>query len=197
MAILDHYGHERATLVGNSLGGALTLNFVLAHPERVERIVLMGSAGGPFTPGPALLRLLTFYQEPTAENLKSILRSFVYDLDRFGDVDHLVEARLASACREETRRSFEAMFRTEDGQPTRELSLPQEKIASITHEALVVHGRDDQIIPPDASQWLFSHLPNADLHMFSRCGHWAMLEQPERFNRLVLDFVAEAQKVSA
>jgi 2-hydroxymuconate-semialdehyde hydrolase len=194
LGILDHYGHERATVVGNSLGGALTLNLVLAHPERVERIVLMGSAGGPFPPGPDLIRLLRFYGHPTVENLRGVLRSFVYDLERFGDVEHLVQQRLHAARREEVRRSFEAMFRSEDGQPVGELTLRAETIASITHEALVVHGREDKIIPPQASHWLFEHLPNANLHLFSRCGHWAMLEQPGRFNRLVLDFVTEASE---
>ena len=110
VAILDAFGHERAVLVGNSLGGALTLATTIRHPDRVDKIVLMGSAGPPFAPGPGLARLLGFYDDPTHDNLTEILRSFVYDLDGFGDVDALVAGRLENALRPEVRRSFDAMF---------------------------------------------------------------------------------------
>ncbi|HEX4107344.1 MAG TPA: alpha/beta hydrolase [Solirubrobacteraceae bacterium] len=160
VALLDHYGIERAHLVGNSLGGALTLNFVLAHPERVSTIILMGSAGAPFKPGEALMRLLGFYGDPTPENMRAILEDFVYDLDGFGGVDALIEARVRDAMRPEVKRSFEAMFRDPEGQPVRELALPPERVQSIQARALIVHGRDDRIIPMDASLWLLEQLPH-------------------------------------
>lgn len=197
IAVLDHYGIERADLVGNSLGGALTLAFVLKHPDRVGRIVLMGSAGAPFKPGDPLIRLLTFYDDPTRENLKAIMESFVYDLEGFGDVDALVDHRLEVALAEDARRSFVAMFHDENGEPTRELALEEDVVRGITHEALLVHGREDHIIPFDASLWLLDKLPNSQLHVFSRCGHWTMLEWTRDFSRLVCDFCLDGAKVRA
>jgi 2-hydroxymuconate-semialdehyde hydrolase len=197
VALLDHYGIERAHLVGNSLGGALTLNFVLAHPERVSTITLMGSAGAPFKPGEPLMRLLGFYSDPTERNMRAILEDFVHDLDGFGGVDDLIEARVADAMRPEVRRSFEAMFADAEGQPVRELALPPERVQEIEHRALIVHGREDQIIPFDASLWLLAQLPHADLHVFGECGHWAMLERPRDFNELVLDLVRAETEVTA
>jgi 2-hydroxymuconate-semialdehyde hydrolase len=188
-ALLDAYEHERATFVGNSLGGALTLSFVLAHPQRVEKMVLMGSAGAPFEAGPELRALLSFYDDPSADNLRSVLKSFVYDLDRFGDIESLIEGRLEAALQPAIRRSFEAMFRSEDGQPVRGLALPEEAVRNIEHEALIVHGRDDRIMPLDASLWLLDRLPNADLYVLGRCGHWAMIERADTFNHLVLEFI--------
>ena len=126
LALMDHLGVDRADLVGNSLGGALTLNMAIHHPERVRRMILMGSGGPPFQVGPELMALLTFYDDPTAERLRSVLESFVYDLDGFGDVGQIVDARLEQALRPEVRRSFAAMFRSETGEPVGELALPDE-----------------------------------------------------------------------
>jgi 2-hydroxymuconate-semialdehyde hydrolase len=187
--VMDHYGFDRATLVGNSLGGAITLNFTLQRPERVDKIVLMGSAGPPFQPGAPLIQLTEFYDDPSEERLKAILTSFVYDLDDFGDIDPLISARFASAMREEARRSFTTMYRTAGGQAARDLAFAPEVIAGIEHPAMIIHGREDQIIPLAGSQWLLEHLPNADLHVLGHCGHWAMLERPVTFNRLVREFV--------
>jgi 2-hydroxymuconate-semialdehyde hydrolase len=189
MAILDALGHERAVLVGNSLGGALTLATTIRHPERVEKIVLMGSAGPPFAPGPGLARLLTFYEDPTHANLTAILRSFVHDLDAFGDVDALVAARLECALRPEVRRSFDAMFASPDGTPTKAMGPPEEAVRAIAQPALIVHGREDRIVPPEASRWLHERIALSDLALLGRCGHWAMLERPDAFNRLVTDFI--------
>jgi len=191
--LLDALGHERAVLVGNSLGGALTLHTAIAHPDRVESMVLMGSAGAPFKPGDPLLRLLGFYGDPTHANLRELLRSFVHDLDAFGDVDGLVDARLQAANRDEIRRSFTAMFASPDGQPVREIAPDEAAITAITQRALIVHGREDRIIPLEASAWMHARLHLADLVVLGRCGHWAMLERPESFNRIVTDFIQHGE----
>lgn len=189
VGILDALGHERAVLVGNSLGGALAQHMVVAHPDRVSKLVLMGSAGAPFAPGAPLARLLSFYEEPTRENLRDIMRSFVYDLDGFGDVDALVDARLENALREDVQRSWRAMFTSPDGQPVRELGVGEDAVRAIAQPTLVVHGREDRIIPAEASTWLHERIHLSDLVVLGRCGHWAMLERPEAFNRIVTDFV--------
>jgi 2-hydroxymuconate-semialdehyde hydrolase len=193
--LADHFGHERVNLVGNSLGGALALRFALAHPERLDHLILMGSAGPPMKPTEELLNMLAFGSDPTAEHLASVLRSFVYDLERFGDVDELVAARLPEATRPEVQRSWHAMFHDEAGHPAgAQLALTAERVRTIEHPTLIVHGRDDRIIPIAGSLWLLEQLPDADLHVFARCGHWAMLEQPQKFARLVRDFVTSGKE---
>lgn len=197
VGLLDELDIARADLVGNSLGGALTLHMAIRHPERVRRIVLMGSGGAPFVPGPELRRMLGYYAEPTAGNLRGILRNFVYDLDAFGEIDELVDARVAVANAPEAERSFNAMFTTPDGQPIGEIALAEDAVRSIAHPALVVHGRDDRIVPVENSHWLFDRLQDAELHLFSRCGHWAMLEHPEAFARVVSEFLVRRVEVAA
>lgn len=189
LGLMDHVGAEQADLVGNSLGGALSLRFAIAHPDRVRRLVLMGSAGPPTKPSPDLLRLLNFYSDPTTRNLEELLRSFVYDLEQFGDVGPLVEQRLQAALDPVSRRSFDAMFHAEDGEFLKELSIDEESIKAIGHPTLIVHGREDRIIPMAASLWLLHRIRGADLHVIGRCGHWAMLEHPQTFARLVRTFL--------
>ena len=58
------------------------------------------------------------------------------------------------------------------------------------------HGRDDQVIPLAASQTLLELLPDAQLHVFNKCGHWTQIEQAERFVQLVTNFLNEANIAS-
>ena len=73
------------------------------------------------------------------------------------------------------------------------LASAPEDIKNIQHETLMIHGREDIIVPPITSKTLFDLLPNSQLHMFGKCGHWTQIEQNARFNELVLDFFAEAE----
>jgi pimeloyl-ACP methyl ester carboxylesterase len=73
------------------------------------------------------------------------------------------------------------------------MATPVEQIRQIAHETLIVHGRDDQVIPLASSQRLLELLPAARLHVFSRCGHWTQIEWTEEFNRLVVDFLGQAK----
>jgi 2-hydroxymuconate-semialdehyde hydrolase len=197
VGVLDELEIASADLVGNSLGGALTLHMAIRHPDRVRRIVLMGSGGAPFAPGPKLRRMLGFYADPTADNLHEILRDFVFDLEAFGRIDELVDARVEVATAPAAQRSFQAMFTTPDGEPIGEIALAEDAVRSIAQPALVVHGREDAIVPVACSHWLFERLPDAELHLFSRCGHWAMLEQPEAFARVVAEFLVRRVEVAA
>jgi 2-hydroxymuconate-semialdehyde hydrolase len=197
VGMLDELDIACADLVGNSLGGALTLHMAILHPERVRRIVLMGSGGAPFVPGPELRRMLGFYADPTADNLREILRNFVFDVEAFGEIEALVDARVEVATAPDAQRSFEAMFTTPDGRPIGEIALAEDAVRSITQPALVVHGREDRIVPVECSQWLFERLQDAELHLFSRCGHWAMLEHPAAFARVVSEFLLRRVEVAA
>jgi 2-hydroxymuconate-semialdehyde hydrolase len=192
LALLDALGHDWVDIVGNSMGGSLALRLAVEHPERVGRLVLMGSAGAPFAPGPGLAPLLGFYDDPTPQRLRSVLDSFVYDLDSFGDVDELVASRIEAALRPEVRRSWAAMYA---GPPAPEaLRVDPEALAQLPHPVLLLHGRDDRIVPPEASLWLLERLPEADLTLLGRCGHWIMLERPQAFRRAVLEFIARPTK---
>jgi pimeloyl-ACP methyl ester carboxylesterase len=72
------------------------------------------------------------------------------------------------------------------------MSVPEEQIAALGHETLLVHGRDDQVIPPATSHRLRDLIPNSQLHIFARFGHWVQIEHANRFNTLLDSFLTGA-----
>ncbi|GAA0951258.1 alpha/beta hydrolase [Actinocorallia libanotica] len=187
LALADELGLRRVHLVGNSMGGQLAVLMTLARPELVGKILLMGSGGAPNLPvSPGLAHLREFYADPSAESLEGLLTEFVHDLAPLRDtVDRVVKERMAYVTREDVRRSHEASFDPDGG---RRFFTPEE-LAAITHEVLCVHGRDDRIIPVAASRYFADSLPNANLYVIGRCGHWTQIEHPETFERLLLGLI--------
>ena len=82
---MDYLNIEKAHLVGNSMGGYVSLNLVMTAPERFEKVVLMGSAGGETSLTPELIRMMGFYKNPTLSALKNLTTWFVYDQKSLGD----------------------------------------------------------------------------------------------------------------
>jgi pimeloyl-ACP methyl ester carboxylesterase len=63
------------------------------------------------------------------------------------------------------------------------------RLHEIKAKTLVVWGRDDRFVPLDNGLKVIWGIPNARLHVFSQCGHWAQFEHADEFNRLVIDFI--------
>jgi 2-hydroxymuconate-semialdehyde hydrolase len=184
--LLDALGLERAHLIGNSMGGRLALGLVIRAPERFDRVVLMGSSGAPGEPTLELQRLMTFYDNPTPEAMAELLTFFVYDEQMFGGkLQEIAEERLAAAMRDDIRRSFVSTFA-----PPLDMALPPTALSRIYHPVLLVHGRDDPVVPLAGSEYLSRVLPNNQLHVFGRCSHWVQIEQARPFNNLVSAFLA-------
>ena len=88
--------------------------------------------------------------------------------------------------------SFAAMFPAPRQRWVDALTSPEDAIRALPHETLVIHGREDKVIPLATSLTLAQWIPNAQLHVFGHCGHWTQIEHSARFARLVADFLAEA-----
>lgn len=183
---MDAVGVRKARFIGNSFGGALTLAIAARHPERVERFVLMGAAGVEFELTPGLEAVWGY--EPSVENMRKIVMSFAYDTSMM--TDDLVRSRYEASVRPGFHESFSKMFEAPRQRHIKELATPEDQIRAIGQRALIVHGRDDQIVPPANSAKLHALLKNSDLHMFGKCGHWTQIERRSDFTRLVLDFFA-------
>ncbi|MEO6470629.1 MAG: alpha/beta fold hydrolase, partial [Aeromicrobium sp.] len=67
-------------------------------------------------------------------------------------------------------------------------------IRAITCPTLIVHGREDQVIPRSTSTRLFELIADARLHMFGRCGHWTQIEHAAEFNALVASFLTAGNR---
>ena len=181
VALLDALDIAQADLVGNSFGGGLALALAIRHPERVRRLVLMGSVG---------LDAVWGY-EPSLQAMRALLDIFAYD--RSLVTDELAQLRYEASIRPGFQESFAAMFPPPRQQGVDMLTSREQDIRRIPHEVLVIHGREDQVIPLSNAYTLAEWLPRMQLHVFGRCGHWTQIEHAARFARLVGDFLAEAQ----
>ncbi len=189
-ALLDALGLDRVHIVGNSMGGHSAVAFALLYPQQVGKLVLMGGGtGGPsqFVPMPTegikLLQLL--YREPTLDNLKRMLNVFVYDASSL--TEELMQARLANIL---ARRDHLENFVKSLAANPKQFTDYGPRLGEIAAPALVIWGRDDRFVPLDVGLRLVWGMQNAEMHVFSRCGHWAQWEHAEKFNRMVLEFIA-------
>jgi 2-hydroxy-6-oxo-octa-2,4-dienoate hydrolase len=186
VGFLDALGIERTSLVGNSFGGGLALAVASRFPDRVERLVLMGSVGVPF-PITHGLDLVWGY-EPSLERMREVLDVFAFD--RGLVTDELAEVRYRASLEPGVQEAFSAMFPAPRQRWVDAMVTPDEQLRALPHETLVVHGRDDQVIPLANAVRLLELIPKAQLHVFGRCGHWTQIEWSAAFNRLVADFLS-------
>ncbi len=187
---IDALGLEQVDLVGNSFGGALSLALTIRHPQRVRRLVLMGAAGVSFPITPALDAVWGY--EPSFENMRRIMDVFAWDRGLVND--DLARLRYEASARPGFHESYAQMFPAPRQRWVDALASPEEDIARIDKEVLVVHGRDDQVIPLQNSLRLAQLISRSQLHVYGRCGHWTQIEHAARFAELVSNFLAEADR---
>ena len=189
-AVLDGLNLDRVHIIGNSMGGHSTVAFALANPTRVGKLILMGGGtGGPsqFVPMPTegIKLLQALYRDPTFENLKKMLNVFVFDASTL--TDDLIEARLNNMM---SRKDHLENFVASLAANPKQFGDVGPRLGEVTAPTLVIWGRDDRFVPMDCGLRLLWGMPNAELHIFNRCGHWAQWEHAAKFNRMVLDFLA-------
>ena len=186
LGFADTLGLDRFSLVGNSFGGALALSLVTRAPERVDRLVLMGSVGVPFDITPGLDAVWGF--EPSLEAMRDLMGVFAHDRSLL--TDDLARSRLEAATRPGVHEAFSSMFPSPRQRSVDAMTIDEGLIRDIAVPTLVVHGRDDQVIPLSNSLRLLELIETSQLHVFGQCGHWVQIEHAEEFSRLVGDFLA-------
>jgi 2-hydroxymuconate-semialdehyde hydrolase len=188
VGLLDALGLERADLVGNSFGGALAMAIAIRHPQRVRRLVLMGSVGVPFEITEGLDKVWGY--TPSFEAMRELLDYFSWDRALVND--ELAQLRYEASIRPGFQESFSAMFPAPRQRWVDAMTSPEADIRAIPHETLVIHGREDKVIPLSNSLTLAQWISRVQLHVFGHCGHWTQIEHAARFATLVGDFLAEA-----
>lgn len=189
LALLDELKIEKANVVGNSMGGAIVLHLLMDAPDRFNRVVHMGPIGTPHKITPALDRLWGFYDDPSVQMFKNLIRWFVYDDSFLADrLDAIAKTRYEASMNPDVQRSFQAMFPAPRQTVIDDLVVSELAIRRMDHPTLLVHGRDDHIVPMETSLYLLEHLPNAELHVFGQCSHWIQVERAQQFNQLLAQF---------
>ena len=189
LALLDTLGLGTVDVIGNSMGGAIALAMAVARPGAVRRIVTMGSMGVAMAL-PYGLNEVWGYTPGTAQ-MRHIIGLFAHNRGLI--TDDLVEMRYQASLNPPVRDSWAAMFPAPRQRWVDDLALSGAELASIQAPALLVHGRDDRVVPwrPSSGQ-LIDLLPDSRLHVMSNCGHWTMIEKTADFLAVVQPFLAPA-----
>lgn len=169
-------GLKDLTLLGNSLGGHVALTFAIRQPELVSALVLTGSSGlfeagmGKTFPKRSDYKFVrdrvryTFYDPQTATDE---LVDEVYDIFQ----NNYKTLRIVRVARSAQRHNM------------------REVVGQIKAPTLLIWGLNDNITPPRVAHEFESLMPNTELKFIDKCGHAAMMEQPEIFNAYLEDFL--------
>jgi len=194
IGLMDALDIQKAHIIGNSLGGGTGLMMALRHPDRVQGLVMMGTAGslpvfGLF-PSEGQRKLAAFYEGetgPTIEKLRDFIHSLVYDPSTVSEA--MLQQRFEVATRPEVIANPPLKFK--GGKPFEDLWL--ENLRGVHHDILLINGREDRVTPVDANFLLLKLLPNARLFVLPQCGHWVQWEKADEFNATVDGFLKLAK----
>lgn len=186
VALIDALELETVDVVGNSFGGSMALALAIHHPERVGRLVLMGSVGVPFELTDGLDAVWGY--EPSVEAMGRLMReTFAYDPGLV--TDEMVRGRYEASIRPGAQEQFAAMFPAPRQRWVDAMAFSESEIRAVTAPTLIVHGRDDVVIPLANSLTLLDWIDDSVLHVFGRCGHWTQIEHADAFAGIVRDFL--------
>lgn len=184
-ALLDKIGIDKATLLGNSLGGAIALGTALASPQLVEKLILMAPGGveerETYFQMEGIKRMVEVYgQGPMGvEQMRQVMTLQLFDSSQLQD--SLLEERVAVAVTQPAN-----LFST--------MLVPNmtEQLHTIQAPILGFWGSNDLFNPPAGSFKILDNAPNARFIMLNRCGHWVQVEHQALFNRECIDFLQNA-----
>jgi pimeloyl-ACP methyl ester carboxylesterase len=194
-------GHERATLVGHSLGGGVAMQFTYQFPEMVERLALVSSGGL----GPDVSPILRAAALPGADLFISATAGVGSQIGSvigrgFGALGMRPNADLAEVSRgyatladRERRKAFLATLRSVVGMEGQRIAALDRLYLAEALPLLIVWGENDTIIPVEHGRDAHAQLPGSRLEVFEETGHVPMLERPGRFIAALQSFLAETE----
>jgi len=173
---------ERASLVGNSMGGWIAAAFTAAFPDRVDKLVLVDAAG--YAP-PKDLDTRTFYglNPTTREGMKTLAAKVFYNKLFLTDaaIDQAIAARLAAGDGYTIKSITESIIRGED--------FLDDTVKTIKQPTLIVWGRQDGLVSLSEGERFNKDIAGSKLIVIDECGHVPPVEKPAEFNAAVIKFL--------
>jgi triacylglycerol lipase len=177
---------DRASLVGNSLGGWTSVAFALAHPEKVERLVLVDAAGFRLE-GNVDPRTLNVLNPSTREGVKQILSLAFYNKQLVSSdvaIDSFFARKMAAGDGYTIQRFIDSVLRGDD--------VLDGRLGAIKHRTLIVWGREDALTPLAMGERFKREIAGSELLIIEKCGHVPQMEKADEFNRALLKFLGGA-----
>jgi pimeloyl-ACP methyl ester carboxylesterase len=174
---------ERASLVGNSLGGFTAAAFALAYPEKVDKLVLVDAAGYA-VPKDTDPRTFNILNPSTREGVKQVMSAVFYDKKMFANdavVDALFAKKMQTGDGYTIQKFIESILRGED--------VLDGKLDKIKQPTLLVWGREDGLTPLSMGERFKQDIKGSQLLVFDKCGHVPQMEKAAEFNSALLKFL--------
>jgi pimeloyl-ACP methyl ester carboxylesterase len=191
---MDAMNIRKATLVGQSMGGGISVYVAAHHPKRVDRLILVDPAVIPY-PSTAISKIyqLPFFGEflnaiPGNALMRSNIESlWFYDKEKVSEA--YVEEVIQPQCIKGTSAGAMYILRKVLQPPLVESEA--NLLAKMKKPILIVHGREDKAVPLDKSQSLKNLWKGSKLEVFNQAAHSPHEEYPDRFNKLAIEFLSE------
>jgi 4,5:9,10-diseco-3-hydroxy-5,9,17-trioxoandrosta-1(10),2-diene-4-oate hydrolase len=182
LEFLDRLEISRCVLVGNSLGGAISIKVAIDHPQRVERLVVMGPGGlesrETYFKMPGIQKMVSQFVGAgfDREGLRRLLELLAYDPKTV--TEELVEQRLN-------------ILKTQPKDVLARMSIADltPQLGKLRCPLLGFWGIEDQFCPASGYEKILRAVADSRFIMYSRCGHWAMIERAQDFNKNVIEFL--------
>ncbi len=181
---MDRLGIVKAPLVGHSMGGTVSLSSAVRFPDRVVKVIIIGSP----IQGNSLNLLLKasgnrgfaslIWQFPTLVNL--FLSGYAYFMARDG---RAMSRMLTEDISKVTVQSFFESIGT-----LRQTDLRSD-ISTLRMPVMGIYGKNDIIVHPSQHKVLKQHVPQSQIAYFEKSGHFPMMDEPDRFHGTVIDFL--------
>jgi len=176
---------ERASLVGNSLGGWVAAAYALAHPERVERLVLSDAAGYVALTKTMDSRALRALRVASRDDIRYLGPLAFHDKRFYQDVDTAFKERVTAGDSYTVAQVLDSMIRGDDALDN--------KLQTLKQPTLVLWGREDKLIPLSFGEQFHREIVNSRLRIIDNCGHMPQLECPNEFSAAVLKFFSDTK----
>ncbi|WP_226004891.1 alpha/beta fold hydrolase [Natrinema salinisoli] len=197
---LETLPFESVSLAGISMGGGVALGYALENPDRVDRLALVDSYGlGGKLPSalqwkvlsqiPGMTQFGKIAASSSTRSVRMVLDSLVADAGSLPD--RFVEDAQRKLMEPGSIQAFEEFQNNELSFNGRVRTNFVDDLESLSVPTLLVHGKQDPLVPVEWSVRAADLIPNATLDLIDDCGHWTPRERPDRFNESLREWLPD------
>lgn len=181
---IEFRDYKNVHLLGNSLGGHVSLLYILKHPERIKSLILTGSSG-LFENGMGD----TYPKRGDYEYIKKKAEVTFYD-------PNVATKEIVDEVYETVNNRLKAIKVIALAKSAIRNNLGEE-LNQIKQPTLLIWGNNDAVTPPFVAREFQKLIPNSELHFIDKCGHAPMMEVPDEFNRILHKFLTKLNEPAA